>query len=224
MATGDTDGTMIVRRALAGVLVAALAAGCQDNITTEFPEGLEPLEDNDAPPISGGAALEHLVTVRGEDGHKWVHGRGVLRATPGTIWALAKDGELMASICNTDRHAFQVGIEPQYEYGFEIHYEVDEIVTVAWDERWRYGTITGTPAEPSRAMIRYQKVFGSDFINVLEGSIQLLGRTDPAQTELQFVEHLDAFGGSADQMEASMRRRFASLAAAAHGDPAPGCP
>ena len=175
------------------------------------------------PAISGATPAEQLVTKRGEDGYKWVHARGVILAPPGIVWALAKDGERMASICDTDRHSIMLGPEPQYEYGFKIHYEVDEIVTVAWDELWRYGTVDGTPADPALAMVRYQKVFGSDFITTLEGSIQVIAREDPQQTELQFVEHLDAFGGSADQMEGSMKRRFADLAAAAHGEPEPGC-
>ena len=219
---------MVVRDVLAtGVafgLAVALAAGCQDDIATEFPDGLEPLEDNKNPEITGAAALEQLTTMRGEDGFKWVHGRGVIGAEPGAVWALAEDAERMASTCATDRHTIMVGTEPQYEFGFAIHYEVDQVVTVAWDELWRYGTITGTPAAPTRTMIRYQKVFGSDFINSLEGSIQLLARTDPGQTEVQFVEHLDAFGGSADDMEGAMRRRFTLLLEAAHGRPRPDCP
>jgi hypothetical protein len=210
-------------RPLLVAVLAALAVGCQDDIVTEFPDGLEPLEDNVAPAIVGADPLEQLVTRQGEDGYRWVHARGVILAAPATIWALTKDGERMASVCDTDRHTITLGPEPQYEFGFEIHYEVDEIVTVAWDELWRYGTIAGTPAEPTLAMIRYQKVFGSDFITLLEGSIQVLAREDPGQTELQFIEHLDAFGGSADQMAASMRRRFALLAAAAHGTAPPGC-
>lgn len=206
------------------VLLSALAGGCQDDIVTEFPPGLEPLEDNKVPAISGANPVEQLVVKRGEDGYKWVHARGVLLAPPSTIWPLTKDAERMASVCDTDRHSIQVGTEPQYEYGFAIHYEVDEIVTVAWDELWRYGTIDGSPSDPVRAMIRYQKVFGSDFINLLEGSTQLFARADPGQTEVELIEHLDAFGGSADQMEASMQRRFASLAAAAHGTAPPRCP
>jgi hypothetical protein len=208
---------------LAVAVLLALAAGCQDDIVTEFPDGLEPLEDNAVPPITAVAPVEQLATRRGEDGYKWVHGRGVVLAPPATVWALAKDADLMASVCDTDRHTIALGPEPQYEYGFEIHYEVDQIVTVAWDEVWRYGTVDGTPAAPSLAIVRYQKVFGSDFITTLEGSIELLARPDAGQTELQFIEHLDAFGGSADQMEASMKRRFALLAAAAHGTAPPGC-
>lgn len=209
--------------AMLAAATALSAGGCQDDITTEFPAGLEPLEDNKVPEITGASPLEQLVTTRGEDGYKWVHARGVILAPPATLWAAAKDAERMASVCSTDRHTVTLGVEPQYEYGFKIHYEVDEIVTVAWDELWRFGTVDGTPAAPALAMVRYQKVFGSDFITTLEGSIELVARDDPQQTELQFIEHLDAFGGSADQMEASMKRRFALLAAVAHGTAPPGC-
>lgn len=214
---------MSVRTVLA-IAVGAALCGCQDDIVTEFPDGLEPLEDNRVPAITGANPVEQLTVMRGEDGYKWVHARGVLLAPPSVIWPLTKDAERLASVCNTDRHSIQVGTEPQYEYGFAIHYEVDEVVTVAWDEVWRYGTITGTPVDPARAMIRYQKVFGSDFITTLEGSIQILARTDPGQTEIELIEHLDAFGGSADQMEGSMRYRFGLFASAAHGTAPPRCP
>ena len=225
----DTVATMSGRALLASVAVvagglAALSTGCQDDITTQFPDGLEPLEDNQVPAITGASPLEQIVIQKGEDGYKYAHGRGIFLAAPGVIWALAKDGTKVAADCDTDRQTFTVGVEPQYEYGFKAHYEVDNVVTVAWDELWRYGTITGTPAEPTRTMVRYQKVFGSDFITTLAGSIQLLARADPGQTEIEMVEHLDAFGGSADQMQASMQRRFDMLAAAAHHRAPPTCP
>ena len=66
---------------------------------------------------------------------------------------------------------------------------MDEIITVAWDELWRFGTVTGTPDAPELAMIRYQKVFGSDFITLIEGSI-LLRAAEAGHTELEFIEHL----------------------------------
>ncbi|HVV82376.1 MAG TPA: hypothetical protein VHE35_04825 [Kofleriaceae bacterium] len=218
---------MRLRPFLSAALAVALAAGaaaCQDDITTEFPDGLEPLEDNHVPELTGASPLEQLVTLRGEDGYKWVDGRGVILAPPGVVWAATKVPERMVDSCNTDRQTITVGPEPQYEYGFKVHYEVDEVVTVEWDELWRYGTITGTPSDPSLAMIRYQKVFGSDFITTLEGSIEIVARPDPDQTEIQMIEHLDAFGGTADQMESALKQQFALLVAAVHGNPPPSCP
>ena len=204
--------------AVAGLL--ALVAGCQDDVTTVFPPGLEPLEDNTAPEPPG----DELVTVQGGDELKWVHGRGYLHGAPAAVWAATKDPERMAAACETDRHQASPGEEPQYEYGFKIHYEVEQVLTVAWDEQWRYGTVTGTPDAPVLAIIRYQKVYGSDFITTLEGSMILKATDDPAVTALEFVEHLNALGGSHDQMKTSMVQRFGILRALLRDEPAPACP
>jgi hypothetical protein len=204
------------------VVVTALAA-CQENVTTVFPDGLEPLEDNEAPVPQAGSGVEELLTVRDDGGDvKIVHGRGLILAPPGVVWAASKDPERLAAVCETDRHEATIGVEPQYEFGWKIHYEVDEIITVAWDELWRFGTITGTPEAPELAMIRYQKVFGSDFITLLEGSI-VIKAADGGHTLVEFIEHLSAFRGSFDQIEGSMSYRYRTLVEVAHGRVEPGC-
>lgn len=208
-----------MRYALAMVLVLA---ACQDDITTVFPDGLEPLEDNTAPVPQAGAGVEELLTVATEGDPKVVHGRGLILAPPGMVWAAAKDPEHLYS-CATTRHSATVGIEPQYEYGWKFHYEVDEIITVAWDELWRFGTITGTPEAPELAIIRYQKVFGSDFITLIEGSI-IVRAAEAGATEIEFIEHLAAVRGATSDMAASMQNRFHTLVELGHGRPAPGCP
>lgn len=205
------------------VVVTALAA-CQENVTTVFPDGLEPLEDNEAPVPQAGAGVEELLTVRDDGGDvKIVHGRGLILAPPGVVWAASKDPERLAAVCETDRHEATIGVEPQYEFGWKIHYEVDEIITVAWDELWRFGTITGTPEAPELAIIRYQKVFGSDFITLIEGSI-ILRAAEAGATDIEFIEHLAAVRGATSDMAASMRNRFHTLVELGHGRPAPGCP
>lgn len=208
-----------MRYSLAMVLVLA---ACQDDITTVFPDGLEPLEDNTAPVPQAGAGVEELLTVATEGDPKVVHGRGLIFAPPGVVWAAAKDPEHLYS-CATTRHSAMVGVEPQYEYGWKYHYEVDEIITVAWDELWRFGTITGTPEAPELAIIRYQKVFGSDFITLIEGSI-MLRAAEAGATEVEFIEHLAAVRGATSDMAASMQNRFHTLVELGHGRPAPGCP
>ncbi|MBK9032609.1 MAG: hypothetical protein IPL61_15070 [Myxococcales bacterium] len=203
-------------------VMLVLLAACQDDITTVFPDGLEPLEDNTAPVAQAGAGVEELLTNTAESDPKIVHGRGLVFAPPGVVWAATKDPEHLAS-CATTRHSAMVGVEPQYEYGWKYHYEVDEIITVAWDELWRFGTITGTPEAPELAIIRYQKVFGSDFISLIEGSIMLKAAPE-GHTELEFIEHLSAVRGSTGQMRDSMIQRYHTLVELSHGRPAPGCP
>ncbi len=204
------------------VLVLVLAA-CQEDITTVFPDGLEPLETNTAPEPQAGAGVEELLLVSTSGDPKVVHGRGLVFAPPGVVWAAAKNSEALAAKCSTDRHSAMIGIEPQYEYGWKIHYEVDQVITVAWDELWRFGTVTGTPDAPELAMIRYQKVFGSDFITLIEGSI-LMRAAEEGHTELEFIEHLSAFQGSVDDMKSSMTQRYRTLVELGHGRAIPNCP
>lgn len=210
--------------ATAWLCASLVAAGCQDDVTTIFPAGLEPLEDNAAPDPPGGPSSEELAMVSSDGEHKWVHGRGYIQVAPALVWAASKDPERVAADCDTSRHVATVGVEADYEYGFEMHYEVDDILNVAWDELWRYGTIAGVIEAPSFAIIRYQKVYGSDFITNLEGSAIFLATDVPDRTELQFVEHLTALGGNVDNMKRSMQHRFDTLLAVVHGRDIPACP
>jgi hypothetical protein len=214
------------RRYVAACALASgsmVAAGCQDDVTTVFPAGLEPLEDNAAPEPPGGPSSEELMLVSSDGEHKWVHGRGFIQASPAAVWAASKDPERMAN-CDTTSHSATVGVEPAYEYGFEMHYFVDDVLNVEWDELWRYGTIEGVTEAPSFAIIRYQKVFGSDFITNLEGSAIFLATDVAERTEVQFVEHLTALGGSIDNMKHSTQHRFDVLSAVVHGRDIPPCP
>ena len=210
------------RTAVAALL---LLAGCFGNESTEFPPGLEPLEDNAVPPHEGDDYAEAIGFADGETGdYTWVHGRGYVLAEPYSVWAALQTPELMAAVCSTDTHAIEVGSEPDYELSFQVSYEVHKVITVAWDESWRYGTIVGTREEPELGMVRYQKVYGSTLIDILEGSIQLHATPDPDVTELQFVEHLSGAGGSVEDMQIAMQHRFDAVVATMHGAEQPTCP
>jgi hypothetical protein len=201
-----------------------ILAGCFGSSTTEFPEGLEPLEDNEieawGPPFE-----ERMEMVDGDSGRYWyAHARGYLLEPPAAIWETFKQSELMATVCSTDSHSLEEGGEPEYEHSFEVHYFVDELVNVEWDEQWRYGTVEGTPEAPELMMIRYQKVYGSDLIRLIEGSILLLATDDEAVTEVQMIEHVNAAGGGVADIRKSMQYRFDSVAAVVRGGEQPDCP
>jgi hypothetical protein len=206
----------------AALLVAALA-GCQDNVSTFFPPGLEPFEDNEVPDATG----EPSETIRldSSDGDTVrVHGRGLVFTSPARLWELAHQTDAMVARCSTDERRVMVSETSDYEFQFVVHYTVYEVLTVEWDDEWRYGVITGTADAPELGMIKHKKIQGSDFIDNSEGTVQVIATDDPEVTELAFVEHLSAVSGGVSDVERGMRDNYNRLVALAHDAPPPSCP
>jgi hypothetical protein len=210
--------------AMRWIWIVLAAAACQDSVTTPFPPGLEPLDDGDMPgqlPLPAGEQIElqaiNQSMIR-------VYGRGRVLASPDVIWRGAQVPEVMVARCKTTRQDITRNNEPEHELSFLVHYLVDDIFTIEWDDQWRGGVVTGTSEAPELAMIKHQKIEGSDFIYVSEGTIQIRKLEDPGQTELWFVEHLDAISGSMDDVVAGQRDIFNRLVAHAHGLGFPPCP
>jgi hypothetical protein len=214
---------MVAGAAGCALLAGLVLVGCQDNVSTPFPPGLEPFEDGDVPGGLPAPAGEQLQTSTSSDGMIRAYGRGLVLAPPSVLWAASKVPEAMVARCNTTRRSFMLANEPQYELSFLVHYVVEDILTIEWDDQWRGEVVDGTSDAPGLAMIAHQKVQGSDFIRLTEGSIQLRATDDPATTELWFVEHLDAISGSADDVLGGMRDNYDALVALAHDQAIPPC-
>lgn len=207
----------------AAALLLVLVGACQDSVATPFPPGLEPFADGDVPgelALPDGEALE---TRTSSEGMIRAYGRGRVLAPPGAVWAAEHVPEAMVARCNTSRHTVTPDTEPEHELSFLAHYVVDDILTVEWDDQWRGDVVDGTADAPSLAMVKHQKVQGSDFIYLSEGSILLRATEDPDATELWFVEHLRALSGSTDQVVRGMRDNYDALVALVHDQMIPPC-
>jgi carbon monoxide dehydrogenase subunit G len=187
-------------------------------VKTPFPPGLEPLEDN---PVVLSAVEEGLVTKSTDSPYVKVYGRGYVKAPPDVVWAAAKSPAPNVAMCSTDQQTVTENNDPAYEYSFLVHYTVNNILTVEWDDQWRFGTVVDAPF---LAMMKHQKTQGSDLISLSEGTIEVDATDDPEVTELSFVEHLDATSASASDVLASVKHNYDSLVAVSHGNPVPACP
>ena len=195
---------------------AVALAAC--NESTEYPPGLEPLEANTAPDPAG---VDQIAIVPGDTpDYAFAHGRAWIAAPAAAVWAAIKDPEVIVSWRQTDRHVATPTPDPMYELRFELHYEVDDIITVAWDEDWRYGTLAGTPEAPELALARYQKVYGTVYIDLIEGELEVVP-LDASTTELAMIEHVDASQGGSAEITTTMNDRFASVLARVRGLPLP---
>jgi hypothetical protein len=204
---------------LRGILVLAVVTACGGNSATEFPPGLEPLEDNTAEAPAGYEERLHVVADR-TYGIDWIHARGFVHAPAHAVWAAVRDPRVMVNREDTDVQEVELGVEPEYDHSMRIYYQVFGFITVEWEELWRYGVVGGEAEAPELAMVRYQKVWGSDYIDLLQGSVLIIA-VDDAITEVQFIEHLDALGGGTGEMVDSVERRFVRMVAHAHGQPVP---
>ncbi len=209
---------------LFGLFLVVACAGCQSDVKTPFPPGLEPLEDNIVPVQQGGAYTEDLRQASTDTDYIRVYSRGYILVPPGTAWAMAKNPQALYAGCSTDSQTVTPDTQPDYEFSFSVHYVVHNVVTIEWDDQWRGATITGTPELPTLAMFKHQKTDGSSFITLSEGTIQLSTTDDPNVTEYASVEHLDAAGGGVSDVLKSTLRTYTTLVAVAHGNPIPPCP
>ena len=200
------------------VALLVVVAGCQSNVTTPFPPGLEPLEDN---PVMLAAVEEGLVTQTTDHPYVKIYGRGYVAAPPATVWAAAKAPGPNIAVCSTDQQAVTENNDPAYEYSFLVHYTVNNILTVEWDDQWRFGTVAEMPF---LGMMKHQKTQGSDFITLSEGTIEVTETADPNVTELSFVEHLDATSAGISDVLKGVQHNYDALVAVSHGNPVPACP
>lgn len=205
------------------------SAGCQDNIATPFPVGLEPLEDNLVPVQQGGDKLEMLRTTSTDiDSEIAIYGRGYVLVAPSVMWPASKNPDANDAACSTNEQMVTPNNDTAYEYSFLVHYVVNNVLTVEWDDQWRWGTIQAGTGSGSDAaffgMMKHQKTQGSSFIELSEGTVQVTATDDPNVTELAFVEHLKAAGGGVSDVLAGVQHNYDSLVAVAHGNPIPACP
>lgn len=203
---------------------ALLLAACQSNVSTPFPAGLTPFENNPLPdPLDH--TTEMLVTKAPPSVDMIrVYGKGYVLVAPSVVWAASKDPTVMYAACKTDEQTVTYDPDPLYELSYLVHYVVNDVVTVEWDDQWRYGIIEGTDDAPTFGMVKHQKVMGSSFIDISEGTIQILATDDPYVTELAFVEHLQAVSGGVGDVTAGMQHNYDALVAVSHGNPIPACP
>jgi hypothetical protein len=211
------------RTAAACAVLALLAAApsCKGNSSTTFPDGLEPLDAvnqaHDPAPLAGDAHPEALQTATGDtDDYSWAHGRGYVHASLTDTWAAMRDPDTCVDRRSVDEWTHADTVDPKYRYAFSIHNVVHSVVTVEFDVTWREDVAEGTVDAPSVVAARWQKVYGTNYITLMGGSI-IARRVDDATTELELVEHLNASGKGSDTAETTMRDWYGSVVAKVHG-------
>ncbi|MBI5515974.1 MAG: hypothetical protein HY909_19485 [Deltaproteobacteria bacterium] len=217
------------RRDLGRCAVAGATAlvGCGSDIPTTFPPGLEPLEPNAAPRVAAQGAdryPEAITFERGKsDAFDWVHARANVKASLPRTWEALREPVVCIDRRRVHGWTITEGVEPEYPYSFRIHHVVRDIVTVEFDLVWRHGPLEGsaaTPGRPTAVGARYQKVYGSSYIQLLRGSV-VARQVDESVTGLEFIRHVKASSGGTDDLQQYLQDYYNSILARVRGQALP---
>ncbi|QQR88906.1 MAG: hypothetical protein IPJ88_11830 [Myxococcales bacterium] len=214
-------------KSLCCLFVVSLLAGCDENVLSEFPVGLEPLEENLAgvpAELDGDPFPETLNMISGsKDGYDWVHARGFVHAPVAEVYAA-----LSTPLASVDRREVDrweiVEEQPEselYDFVYTVKNTKNALITVHYDVQWRHGVVERTDdGEPDITATRYQKIWGTSYIDLLEGSVLAYGR-DETLTELEFVHHLDATRAGVSQIKSFIGDYYADVLAIVRDTPMP---
>lgn len=189
--------------ALACTALLALLPACQENVVTAFPPGYEPWEEHMAPlPAAVGSdpCPETLVFTREE---RWmgawnVHATACIHQPITTVFASVQDPTTSRDPTTTTTF---MPIDPpmaeECDGDYQTEVFVDDVVDVTFRTCWRHAIVLGDETAPELTATRWQKVFGSTFISVMEGSLVLEPfEGDPNITVVRYQYHLDAVSSS----------------------------
>jgi hypothetical protein len=206
-------------------LVGLLVAGCGGNFTSEFPPGLEPLDPETKAGWPAGTAddphPEQINVASGTtDGLAWVHAAAFVRAPLGELWQAMRTPEVCVDRRKVSSFAVTRDVETGFDDSYRIHNVVNGIITVEFENTWRHGVIEGSKEQPTAIAARYQKTWGTAFIEVLDGSF-VARRVDDQTSSLVMMEHLKATGQGPETAVQTIRDYHASVLARVHMRPLP---
>jgi hypothetical protein len=212
--------------------LGAASAGCTESSAVTDPDGgnpianLAPWDDPNMAPLPPATAThacaEELVVVpQGTIGRfHQSHAKGCIHAPLSEVWPAITDPE----VAHVASLATYMVVEPRMETECPgIGY--DSIYQTQWSQSgvdarlcWRHVVAEGTPTAPTRTLTRWQKVWGTIFISVMEGSLVASPHpTDPSITVVEYQYHLGAAMSDHATIEAFLTEIFTRLVARTHG-------
>lgn len=180
---------------------------------------LEPLEEItlDAPVDDDDPTPERAVTQSGTaDEWDWAHLRGWVKADREAVFGALSDPDVGVDRREMASWTSEAVDDEEVDVAYRVNNVVTDPITVDFDVTWRHLRFD---AESPGSVSVWAKTAGTEFIPLLEGSawaVEAEGAVD-----LALVYHLDTFDSTPDDVERYLQDLYASIVAAAHGDPLP---
>lgn len=166
----------------------------QDSIEKDFPSILEPLEDiRVGLPEGDGYPEEVNIISQDGDEYAWVHARGYLPVSLDEAWTALRNDLVYVNQRTVKEYTVEEVHSDIYDYVYLVDNEVQDLVTVEFTNEWRHVGNVNDKGEVSDVIVRWQKTEGTDFIQLMEGSVEIIPVEDEdSVVEFRIIEHLQA--------------------------------
>lgn len=208
------------------ILAALLACHRDEPVVLPDPDALAPLDAvNLAPELSpgeDGLHPEEITFASGEREDKlyWAHAKAYVHETPDVVWGCLRQTDVVVDRREVDEWSSEADPEPEFDDSLLIHNTVHDIITVDYDLLWLHEVQEGTLDAPTAVAIQWQKVEGSNVIELLIGTA-LLSDEEDGTTRLELEEHFKAALRDEETIVSYLDDLYASVVACAHDEPLP---
>lgn len=203
-------------------LCAAAMLGCQEDVVTQFPDGLTPIEANTATPPAATPTDEfpevRSVLTGTDDAGSWLHCYAYVHAPIALVWTAFKDPAVVTDRRNITSYTTALDVEAEYDVSYRVRLHIEDVVTIEFDLTWRESAVEGTVDAPTRVVVAYQKTWGSSFVRRMAGTIELLQIT-PDVTQISWVQRLDATRTGPADMLSWNADQYANVLHSVRGEP-----
>ena len=177
-------------------MIAVLFVACfsEDVVEKEFPSILEPLEEIRVGLPAGDDYPEEIKLIS-EDGEEyaWVHARGYLHISLEDAWTALRNDLVYVNQRTVESYTVTEVDSEEYDYIYIVENQVQDIVLVEFTNEWRHVGNLDEKGELSDVVVRWQKIEGTDFIQLMEGSVEIIPvEGEDAVVEIRIIEHLKA--------------------------------
>lgn len=193
-------------------LLTALSA-CGGSGVAEFPPGWEMLAPASVEvPDAAGQITNVFETDDWIEGHAaWRIDRPVV-----DVWNALREPDVVVDRRRIDEWSSVVVNDTSSDFSMAVTNSTTEIITVSFDLTWRHKVVEGGPSSPEQLAVRWQKTFGPDIIERLEGSM-VVWDIDEGSTGVQVVERLSTPTSGPEEIEAYLTDFFNDTEDAAWG-------
>lgn len=170
------------------------ACWTQESIEKDFPSILEPLEDiRVGLPEGDGYPEEVNIISQDGDEYAWVHARGYLHVSLDEAWTALRNDLVYVNQRTVKEYTVEEVDSDIYDYVYLVENEVQDLVTVEFTNEWRHVGNLNDKGTVSDVIVRWQKIDGTDFIQLMEGSVEIIPVDgEDAVVEFRIIEHLQA--------------------------------